>query len=257
MGQRCHRRQAPARHVARYYVSIFESSFEDNQGKGKAPNTSGEAGVAQSRARRAPTNVNKLDQRAVADVAAFVMTLEEKQTSQDVEMTFLRRKLEAMQIQPTETPSTPLEKRKAETSPDVLEQLRREAEIPQPVPRRRFKVAVSKRATYPDSEDREPVKEIPPHEEGPKEPPLAPESFGETSSTIPNPPPPIPEKNILAVDVESSSPATPKSPSVESTFVKVPPQRHQAKDCLYEMVCNGCKEPGHLARECSKRRKRD
>ncbi|KAL5996483.1 hypothetical protein ACLOJK_026563 [Asimina triloba] len=141
------------------------------------------------------------------------MKLEEKQTSQDVEMTFLRRKLEVMQIQPTETPSTPFRKKKAETSSDVLQQLRREAKIPQP------------RATYPNPEDREPVKEIPPQEEGPKEPPLTPESFSETSSTIPNPPPPISEKTISAVNVESSSSATPKAPPAKPTFVKVPPQQ--------------------------------
>ncbi|KAL6000418.1 hypothetical protein ACLOJK_024114 [Asimina triloba] len=222
-----------------------QSFSEDTRGKGKAPNTSSEVRAALSRARRAPANASKLDQsrvaqeairlelvtkleslqRDVSDVAAFVMKLEEKQTSQDVEMTFLRRKLEAMQKQPTETLSTPLGKKKAETSPDVLEQLRREAEIPQPVPQRRFKVAVSKRATYPDPEDREPIKEIPPQKEGPKEPPLAPESFGETSSTIPNSPPPIPEKTIPPVNAEPSSPANPRAPPVKPTFVKVPPQQ--------------------------------
>ncbi|KAL5984787.1 hypothetical protein ACLOJK_038623 [Asimina triloba] len=131
-------------------------------------------------------------QKAVADAAAFVMKLEEKQTSQDTEMIFLRRKLEAMI----------------------------DAEIPQPIPRRRFKVAVSKRATYLDPEDKEPVEEIPPKKEGPKEPPLALESFGETSSTIPNPPPPIPKKTIPPVNAEPSSPATPKAPPEEPTFMK-------------------------------------
>ncbi|KAL5999247.1 hypothetical protein ACLOJK_040697 [Asimina triloba] len=236
---------------------------------------SDETRAARSRARRTPTNTNKLDQviervtesrvaqeaiRVVAAVAAFVMKAEEKQTSQDVEMIFLRRKLGAMQIQPTETPSTQLGKRKAETSPDMLEQLRREAEILQPVPRRRFKVAVSKRATYPDPEDREPVKEIPPQEEGPKEPPLAPESFGKTSSTIPNPPPPIPEKTIPAVNVEPSSPATSKAPPAEPTFVKVPPQQsssgkpprypkykflHTGKCVLQPNTYFRCTQPGH------------
>ncbi|KAL5984790.1 hypothetical protein ACLOJK_038626 [Asimina triloba] len=249
----------------------MQSFPESNQGKGS---TSGEAGAARSHAKRALTNADKLDQsrvaqeaiglelfmkleslqKAVVDVAAFVMKLKEKQTSQDTEMIFLRRKLEAMQIQPTKTPSTPLGKRKAETSPDVLEQLRRDAEIPQPIPRRRFKVPVSKRATYLDPEDTEPVEEIPPKKEGPKEPPLALESFGETSSTIPNPPPPILKKTIPPVNAEPSSPATPKAPPAEPTFVK---SGHQAKDCLYEMMCDGCKEPGHLARECPKRRKRD
>ncbi|KAL5992358.1 hypothetical protein ACLOJK_013275 [Asimina triloba] len=261
------------------------------RGKGKAPNTSGEVGVARSRARRAPTNANKLDQ--------VIERVTESRVAQEAIRLELVTKLESLQrdvadvaafTQPTETPS-PLGKRKAETSPDVLEQLRREAEILQPVPQRRFKVAVSKRATYPDPEDRGPVKEIPPREEGPKEPPLAPESFGEISSTIPNSPPPIPKKTIPTVNAEPSSPATPRAPPVEPTFVKVPPQQsssgkppkcpkckflhtgrcalqpntyfrcmqpgHQAKDCLYEMVCNGCKERGHLARECPKRRKRD
>ncbi|KAL6009139.1 hypothetical protein ACLOJK_022366 [Asimina triloba] len=179
---------------------------ESNQGKGKAPNTSGEAEAARSHARRAPANADKLDQviervsessmaqeairlelvtkleslqKVVANVEAFVMKLEEKQTSQDAEMTFSRRKLEAMQIQPTKTPSTPLGKRKAKTFTD---------------------------------------------EEGPNESPLAPESFDETSSTIPNPPPLILEKTISSVNVEQSSPVTPRAPLAEPTFVKVPPQ---------------------------------
>ncbi|KAL5978762.1 hypothetical protein ACLOJK_029879 [Asimina triloba] len=189
-----------------------QNFFESNQGKGKAPSTSGEAGAARSRAKRAPTNADKLDQ--------VIERVSESRVAQEAIRLELVTKLESLQkIQPT----TPLEKRKAKTSPDVLEQLRREAEILQPVSRRRFKVAVSKRATCPDLEDKELVEEIPPQEEGPKEPPLIPESFGETSSTVPNPPL-IPEKIISPVNVDPSSPATLRAPPVEQTFVKVLPQ---------------------------------
>ncbi|KAL5973520.1 hypothetical protein ACLOJK_030171 [Asimina triloba] len=59
-------------------------------------------------------------------------------------------------------PTTPLGKRKKKISPYVLEQLKREIEILQPILGRRVKVAVSKRATYPNPEDRKPVEEIPP-----------------------------------------------------------------------------------------------
>ncbi|KAL6003147.1 hypothetical protein ACLOJK_023370, partial [Asimina triloba] len=159
----------------------------DEQGKGKAPSASRETSTARPCARRAPTNANKLDQVierviesrmaqeairlelvskletlqiSVADVTTFVMKINEEQTLQDAEMTFLRRRLEALQTQLNETS---LGKRKAETSPD-------------PVPRRRVKMAVSKkRPTYPNPEDEEPVEEIPPQEEGSKESPVAPE----------------------------------------------------------------------------------
>ncbi|KAL6004361.1 hypothetical protein ACLOJK_004913 [Asimina triloba] len=187
---------------------------ERERGKGKAPSASGESSTARPRARRAPTNANKLDQviervvksrmaqeairleliskleslqRSVADIAAFVIKINEKQALQDAEMTFLRRRLEALQTQPKETS---LKKRKAETSPDVLEQLRKEAEIRQPV-------TVSKRRpTYPDPEDEKSVEEISPQEEGPKEPPVALESNSGTNFTIPNPPSLTPEKTV-------------------------------------------------------------
>ncbi|KAL5985504.1 hypothetical protein ACLOJK_027489 [Asimina triloba] len=97
--------------------------------------------------------VSKLEmlQRSVADVAAFVMKINEK----------------------------------------------REAEIRQPIPQRRVKMAVSKkRPTYPNPEDEEPVEEIPPQEEGSKESPVALESNSGTNFTIPNPPSPTPEETV-------------------------------------------------------------
>ncbi|KAL5985490.1 hypothetical protein ACLOJK_027474 [Asimina triloba] len=258
-------------------------------------NNTRETSTARSHARRAPTNANKLDQviervvesrmaqeairlelvskletlqRSVADVATFVMKINEKQALQDAEMTFLRRRLEALQTQLNETS---LGKRKAETSPDVLEQLMREAEIRQPVPRRRVKMAVSKkRFTYPNLENEEPVEEIPPQEEGLKEPPVAPESNSRTNFTIPNPPSPTPEETVppaepVTMKVPSQKP--PRCPKCKflhtgkcalqpNTYFRCMQPGHQAKDYLYEMVCNGCKEPGHLARECPKREQR-
>ncbi|KAL5979267.1 hypothetical protein ACLOJK_019165 [Asimina triloba] len=195
VGQSRHRRLSLARH-----------------GKGKTPNALGEASAARPPARRTPTNANKLDrgiervvglrmaqeairleiisklemlQRSVTDVPAFVIKINEKQSLQDVEMTFLRQRLEALQTQLKETS---LEKRKAKISPYVLEQLRREAKIRQPVPQKRVKAAVSKRPTYLDSEDEEPIEEILPQGEGPKEPSVALKLNSGTNFTIPNPP---------------------------------------------------------------------
>ncbi|KAL5978653.1 hypothetical protein ACLOJK_029770 [Asimina triloba] len=225
---------------------------ESPAGKGKAPSASGETSTARPRARRAPTNANKLDQvierfmelrmaqeairlelvskletlqRSVADVAIFVMKINEK--------------LEASQTQLNETS---LRKRKAETSPDMLEQLMREAEIRQPM-------AVSKKKpTYPNPEDEEPVEEIPPQEEGPKEPPVAPESNSGTNFTIPNPPSPIPEETV------------PPVPPAEPMTMKVPPQKpprcpkckflHTGKCALQPNTCFRCMQPGHQAKDC-------
>ncbi|KAL5985592.1 hypothetical protein ACLOJK_027578 [Asimina triloba] len=188
-------------------------------GKGKAPNASRETSTTRPHVRRAPTNDNKLDQviervvesrmaqetirlklvsklemlqRFMANIAAYIIKINEKQALRDAKMTFLRWRLKALQIQLKETS---LGKRKAETSPNVLEQLRREAKIRQPVPRRRVKMAVSKkRPTYPDPKDEESVEEIPPQQEGLKEPPVGPESNSGTNFTIPNPPSLILEK---------------------------------------------------------------
>ncbi|KAL6013383.1 hypothetical protein ACLOJK_003881 [Asimina triloba] len=46
----------------RQVMTSRQSFAKDNQGKGKALSTSGEARAAQSRVRRAPTNADKLDQ---------------------------------------------------------------------------------------------------------------------------------------------------------------------------------------------------
>ncbi|KAL5998264.1 hypothetical protein ACLOJK_009203 [Asimina triloba] len=127
----------------------------------------------------------------------------------------------------------------------------------------RVKVVVSKRAIYLDPEDREPIKEIPPKEEGLKEPLVAPESCGETSSTISNLPPLIPEKIIPPVYVESSSPTIPRAPLAESTFMKVLPQwyslekpprcrkckLHTGKCALQPNTCFRCTQPGHQAKD--------
>ncbi|KAL5985643.1 hypothetical protein ACLOJK_027629 [Asimina triloba] len=87
---------------------------------GKVPSTFGDGRAAQSRARRATTNVVKLD----------LMTKR-----------VVESRLEAKQRQPTEIPVTPLDKKSIKIRTEVLELLIHEAEILQLVPRRIVKVA--------------------------------------------------------------------------------------------------------------------
>ncbi|KAL5991247.1 hypothetical protein ACLOJK_012154 [Asimina triloba] len=168
---------------------------KSNQGKGKTPNTSIEAGAARPHAKRAPTNANKLDE--VLERVA---------------------KLEALQRQPTETPAISLRKRSAEIPPEVLEHIRHEKVIPRPIPRRQVKIMVRKKAAYSEpEEDTKPAEEPLVRKEWSKEPYVAPESCGETRSAIQTPPV-VPEMSIPPMHVRSSSTKIPGVQPAESVL---------------------------------------
>ncbi|KAL5986957.1 hypothetical protein ACLOJK_015292 [Asimina triloba] len=101
-------------------------------------------------------------QRVLTDIATYVIKIEERQASQDTEMTSLRERVQVLQRQPTETLTSLLEKKSAEIPTEVLDQIRRKAMTSQTVPRRWVKVIASKRAAYPESDnDTEPTEETP------------------------------------------------------------------------------------------------
>ncbi|KAL5974545.1 hypothetical protein ACLOJK_031211 [Asimina triloba] len=136
---------------------------ESNQEKRKAPSASQEAGAIWTRAKRAPTNADKLNQvlKVVDDLTTYVMKIEKKQASQDAEIASLHYR------NSTETLATLLGKRSIEIPMEVLEQIRREAMIPQPVPQRQIKMMANKKAVYskPD-EDTESTEENPAQKKG-------------------------------------------------------------------------------------------
>ncbi|KAL5999180.1 hypothetical protein ACLOJK_040630 [Asimina triloba] len=102
----------------------------------------------------------------------------------------------------------------------------------------------------------EPVVEIPPKEEGLKEPLVAFESSGETNSTMPNPPSLILEKIISPMYVRSSSPIIRKAPLAESTFMKaeedIPVKKVKATLVVHDTHRDILRNPDLLLRSLEK-----